>query len=103
MTGAFTVIGDEQVHPGQEQGLSERPNLADAKVYHRPKGGGGRDAVSPEGVQVGGEGLGASNPCLAEDRLSAPLLELQVELLFPPHLRPLALSGETEVDYWVGT
>ncbi len=61
------VVGDEQVDPWQEQGLAERLKLVGIQPDAGPEGRleqpgvGGRDAVPPQGIQIGGE-----SPCRVE-------------------------------------
>ena len=77
------VVGDEQVDPRQQQGLAQRLKLVgvepDAGAERRLEqpGVGGRDAVPPEGVQVGGEHVAAGrSPAVAMASHASPVIRI---------------------------
>ena len=93
------VVGDEQIHPGQAQGLSERLELVGVDANAGPERRleqvriGRGDAVPLERVQVGREELRRIEPA-ARDRLPGLALDdlIEIDFLLPEHLERLPLG-----------
>ena len=92
------VVGDEQIDPWQEQGLAERLKLVGVQADAGPEGRleqlgvRGRNAVPPQGVQVGGEGPGRIESPLGDGVPRLAVHDLRVDFPFPEHFQPLALG-----------
>ena len=91
------VVGDEEVHPRQPQGLAERLELVRVDPDSRSERGleqvrvSGGDAVPAEGMEVGGEDPRIVEPALGHVLPGLASEEFRVHLLLPEHLERLAL------------
>ena len=92
------VVGDEQVHPGQTQGLAQGLHLVGVDLDAGAEGGleqvgvGRRDAVPAQGVEEGGELPRRVEPFRREIGPALFLEDQAVDLVVPVDLEALALG-----------
>jgi hypothetical protein len=91
------VVGDEEIHAGEQQGLPQRFELVGIEPDAGPEGGleqlgiGGGDAVPAERVQIRGEQPRLIKPAFGDRVPGFAGEDFRIEFAFPQHFQRLPL------------